>query len=104
LSSDRLKLNDTLTFRFDLVSEKSTSQQLMIDYKIYYAKKSGQLLPKVFKLKEVTLQPKEKISLTKKQRFQDFTTRKLNSGEHRIEIVVNGKMVKSAGFMLNRST
>jgi len=102
LSSDQLKLNDALTFRFDLVSAKSTSQQLMIDYKIYYAKKSGQLLPKVFKLKEVVLKPGEKITLTKKQRFQDFTTRKLHSGEHRIEIVVNGKTVKRAGFMFTR--
>jgi 3-methyladenine DNA glycosylase AlkC len=102
LSSSRLKLNDSLTFTFDILSEKSSIQRLMVDYKIYYAKKSGQQLPKVFKLKEVELKPGEKITLNKKQRFQDFTTRKLHSGEHIIELIVNGKPMKRAKFIVNR--
>lgn len=93
-----IRLNDSLQFQFDLVSEKSISQTLMVDYRIHYFKKSGVQLPKVFKLKEITLKPHEVLSFVKKQRFQDFTTRKLFSGLHVLEIVVNGEVVKRKTF------
>lgn len=93
-----IKLNEKLQFNFSVVSKKNTSQRLMIDYRIHYYKKSGTQLPKVFKLKEVTLKPKEEASIVKTQRFQDFTTRQLHSGTHRLEILINGKVVKSASF------
>ena len=98
LTNSVIRLNDSLQFQFDLVSEKSTNQTLMIDYRIHYFKKSGLQLPKVFKLKEVTLKPGEVLSIVKKQRFQDFTTRKLFSGIHVLEIVVNGEVIKRKQF------
>ncbi|MEO7992056.1 MAG: DNA alkylation repair protein [Chryseolinea sp.] len=102
LTNSVIRLNDSLQFQFDLVSEKSTNQTLMIDYRIHYFKKSGMQLPKVFKLKEVTLNPGEVLSIVKKQRFQDFTTRKLFSGLHILEIVVNGEVVKQKQFEFKR--
>ena len=98
LTNSAIRLNDSLQFQFDLVSEKSTNQTLMIDYRIHYFKKSGAQLPKVFKLKEVTLKSGEILSIVKKQRFQDFTTRKLFSGIHVLEIVVNGEVMKRKQF------
>ena len=98
LSQPVVRLNDSLQFQFDLVSEKSSSQTLMIDYRIHYCKKSGAQLPKIFKLKEITLKQNDVVSITKKQRFQDFTTRKLFSGLHVLEIVVNGTVVKRKTF------
>ncbi len=98
ITNSVLRLNDSLQFQFDLVSEKSTNQTLMIDYRIHYFKKSGLQLPKVFKLKEVTLKPGEVLSIVKRQRFQDFTTRKLFSGVHVLEIVVNGEVIKRKQF------
>ena len=98
-----IKLNEKLQFNFSVVSKQNTSQRLMIDYRIHYYKKSGTQLPKVFKLKEVTLKPKEEVSIIKTQRFQDFTTRQLHSGTHRLEILINGKVVKSVTFEFVRS-
>ncbi len=98
LTNSLIRLADSLQFQFDIVSEKSMNQTLMIDYRIHYFKKSGVQLPKVFKLKEVTLKPGEIISIVKKQRFQDFTTRKLFSGIHVLEIVVNGVVIKRKQF------
>ncbi|HOX82485.1 MAG TPA: DNA alkylation repair protein [Chryseolinea sp.] len=98
ISNTKIRLNDSLQFQFELVSKKTTSQTLMIDYRIHYFKKSGVQLPKVFKLKEITLKPGEVISITKAQRFQDFTTRKLFSGTHTLEIVVNGEVMKRKQF------
>ena len=102
MASDVVRLNDLLQFQFDVVSEKSKAQKLMIDYRIHYYKKSGIQSGKVFKLKEITLAPGETISVIKKQRFQDFTTRKLHSGQHVLEIVVNGEVVKRKRFEFMR--
>lgn len=100
LKKSTLVLGDYLEFSFDLVSEKITEQKLVVDYVIYYRKKSGELSPKVFKLKELVLLPKQRLSITKKQMFKDFTTRKHNGGEHRLEIQVNGKIIESRLFKL----
>jgi len=102
LNKTQLRLNETLQFQFELISEKSVSQRLMIDYRIYYIKKSGVRLPKVFKLKETELKPGAILPIVKRQRFQDFTTRKLHSGLHVLEILVNGKVVHQKKFAFLR--
>lgn len=93
-----IRLNEELIFQFDLASEKTTSQRLMIDYRIHYCKKSGVQLPKVFKLKEIDLKPGEKLSIVKKQRFQDFTTRKHYNGTHVLELLINGEVAQRKRF------
>jgi 3-methyladenine DNA glycosylase AlkC len=98
MASDVVRLNDVLQFQFELVAESSKPQNLMIDYRIHYRKKSGIQSGKVFKLREVTLARGESIFIIKKQRFRDFTTRKLHSGQHVLEIVVNGEIVKRKTF------
>lgn len=96
----KLKLGESLVFEFDLVSEKNKTQKLVIDYVIHYRKKSGELSPKVFKLKELHLTAKERVSISKKQVFKDFTTRKHEKGQHIIEIQVNGKILSRQVFHL----
>jgi 3-methyladenine DNA glycosylase AlkC len=93
-----VKIGTALTFEFDLISKKNSAQRLMVDYRIYYAKKTGALLPKVFKLKDVVLNPGSSITISKKQSFQNFTTRKHFPGKHKLEILVNGEVIKQATF------
>ena len=100
LTKSKLKLGENLEFKFDLVSAKSKNQKLVIDYIIHYCKKSGELSPKVFKLKELTLKPKETITITKKQLLKDFSTRKHFAGKHFLEIQVNGKVLTKQAFTL----
>lgn len=100
LNKTKIKLGEELNFNFDLISEKIKSQKLVIDYVIHYAKKSGGQSPKVFKLKELDLKPKQTVSISKKQRFQDFTTRKHYSGKHIVEVMVNGKSLMKKQFVL----
>ncbi|MBT1707045.1 DNA alkylation repair protein [Fulvivirgaceae bacterium PWU5] len=102
LDSTTIQLNDNLQFAFEITSEKTKAQKLMIDYRIHYVKKTGVQLPKVFKLKEIELAPGETIHISKKQRFQDFTTRTLHAGTHVLEVMVNGKVVLSKKFELVR--
>jgi 3-methyladenine DNA glycosylase AlkC len=96
----KLKLGDNLYFEFEIVSGKSKPQKLVVDYLIHYRKKSGELSPKVFKLKEIDLQAKQTLSISKKQLFKDFTTRKHFGGQHAIEIQVNGKILHKQDFKL----
>lgn len=102
INKSTLRLNDTLLFQFSMASTKKTNQRLMVDYRIHYSKKSGVQLPKVFKLKELDLKPGETLTIKKQQRFQDFTTRKLHSGTHLLEIVVNGNVVAKNKFEFKR--
>lgn len=102
LNKPLLRLNDVLLFQFDLMSQKKTDQRLMVDYRIHYSKKSGVQLPKVFKLKELVLKPGEIYAIKKQQRFQDFTTRKLHTGTHLLEIVINGEVVAKKKFEFKR--
>lgn len=100
LTKKTYQLGDTLEFSFNLVSEKTTAQKLVIDYSIHYTKKGGELSPKVFKLKEIVLQPKQKATIIKKQVLKDFSTRKHHAGRHVVEIMVNGKVMGGKEFML----
>lgn len=96
-----LQLGDSLQFSFDLISESPEPQKLVIDYAVHYAKASGSNSRKVFKLKEVTLLPGQQISVSKKQLFQDLTTRKHYAGKHVLEVLVNGKVLGSREFDLH---
>jgi 3-methyladenine DNA glycosylase AlkC len=101
LNSSKLNLGESLQFEFDVISQKSKSQKLVIDFKIFYCKKNGELSPKVFKLKELELKPKQVVSINKSHRFQDFTTRKHYAGKHIIEIMINGNVYSKKEFMLS---
>ncbi|MDQ3048735.1 MAG: DNA alkylation repair protein [Bacteroidota bacterium] len=100
LEKNKLRLGDMLSFSFDISSLKSTSQKLVIDYKIHYCKNSGELFPKVFKLKEVVIKPKQSLKISKLHSFKDLSTRKHYSGKHAIEIMVNGKSFSQKEFIL----
>jgi 3-methyladenine DNA glycosylase AlkC len=102
LLKNEIRLNEDLVFKFSLVSEASSAQKLVVHYRIHYVKKTGQRLPKIFKLKEITLKPSERIQLSRKQRFQDFTTRQHFPGVHVIDILVNGETVHSKKFSFER--
>ncbi len=101
ISAAKLKLGEVLEFSFGLVSLKTTAQKLVVDYIIHYRKKAGQSSPKVFKLTELVLEPKQKVQISKKQVFKDFTTRKHFKGSHFIEIQVNGKVMGGMEFYLH---
>ena len=97
ISQARLKIGDRLRFSFRLKSPKAT--RLRLEYAVYYAKSGGRQSRKIFQLAEKNFTAGDH-SISKEQRFQDFTTRKHYPGKHRISIVVNGKELASKDFML----
>jgi len=100
LEAKTIRIGDDLRFSFELLSEKNSEQKLAIDYKIHYFKPSGQLHPKVFKLKEVNLKANQILHLEKKHSFKHFSTRTQHPGKHLLEIQINGEIFASAQFTL----
>jgi 3-methyladenine DNA glycosylase AlkC len=100
LTNSQLTLGDSLNFVVQLTSTATSKQKLVIDFVIYHMKANGQLSPKVFKFKELTLKGKESIELTKQHKMKAIITRKYYSGKHQIAIQVNGKeyVIKDFNF------
>lgn len=99
LESECVTVGKTLVFTVPIVAKEDVS--LMVDYVIHFCTKPGTLSPKVHKLKQITLKKGEKITLKKKHPFQaNMSTRTLYAGEHKIELQINGTIVKSGVFEL----
>jgi 3-methyladenine DNA glycosylase AlkC len=78
-----IQMGEDLIFEFEVQSKGDTSQNLMIDYVIHHMKANGKLAPKVFKLAKKKLKSRETLQLFKKHSFQQISTRKYYSGNHR---------------------
>jgi hemin uptake protein HemP len=103
LKKQTILVGESLEFNFEITSQNS--QNLIIDYVIHFKKKSGQLSPKVFKIKKNSLEANQTISINKSHPLRIMSTRKLYSGEHKVSIQVNGKIVAEQKFLiLNPST
>jgi 3-methyladenine DNA glycosylase AlkC len=100
LSAKTIQLGERLSWAFDLVSSSHRSQRIIADYAIHYVKKSGALSRKVFKLAELDLPAHGKVTLSKSQRFQNFTTRTHYAGMHHLELLINGRPSAEARFNL----
>jgi 3-methyladenine DNA glycosylase AlkC len=95
IQNSRLKIGDTLTFSLDVTNQSKKSQQLRLEYVIYFMKNNGKHSKKVFQLSSKHFAPGT-ISFKRNHRFKDFTTRKHYPGEHILAISVNGvEKVKS---------
>lgn len=95
-----IPLGSTVTFSFEIESLSAELQPLMIDFVVYHMKANGKQAPKVFKLSKKTLQPGERLAITKTIAFKPISTRKYYSGEHGIAPKINGRIFPSAKFTL----
>jgi len=93
-----LSLGDKLTLSVELLSQSDKPQQLVVDYLVHYVKKSGGTSPKVFKMKELTLEPHGQHSFQRLQHIRNFSTRTHYCGQHLVELMVNGKCLARSRF------
>lgn len=102
ISPRSISLGDQVTLSFRIESRQTKAQRLVVDYAVHYVKKSGATSAKVFKLKELTLEPGSTVTITKRQTIQNFTTREHHPGLHKIDILINGELFGSDAFELAR--
>ncbi len=95
------QINDILQFKFEIKSKTSRTQKLAIDYVVHFQKSNQKLSPKVFKIKVIDLKPNEIYKIQKNHSLKPVTTRRYYSGEHKIQIQINGELVAEAFWHLN---
>lgn len=91
LNKEKIKMGETLSFRFALKSSSKIPQKIVVDYIIHFVKASQSTSGKVFKLKTLELAAKETIIIEKKHHLRPITTRVYYPGKHALEIQINGK-------------
>lgn len=99
LNGKKFKLNDCLEFSLTLQSTAKEVQTIIIDYAIDFMKANGKKGKKVFKLKTLNLEGKEKITLRKKHSLKPITTMKYYPGLHHLYLQVNGHLVAQRDFI-----
>lgn len=100
LDCTALKIGQRLRLKTAVRSAVPEPQRLVVDYRLYYQLANGRAGSKVFKWKNILLQPDETLILEKAHLFQQMSTRHYHSGKHTIELLVNGQSVDVASFML----
>jgi 3-methyladenine DNA glycosylase AlkC len=100
LNKNRVKLGEFIEFSVVLLSSTKQNQSVVLDYKVHHIKANGMTTAKVFKWKNLTLQPNEMLQMKKSHTFKKITTRKYFSGEHSIELLINGMPLIKANFEL----
>lgn len=99
LDKKALSIGDVLTFSCDITVEKKSKVRL--EYAVYFVKAKGKPSKKVFKITEKDYDSGT-YSISKKQSFQEQTTRKHYPGTHQISIIVNGEEKAKALFELKK--
>jgi 3-methyladenine DNA glycosylase AlkC len=71
-----------------------------VDLRVHFVKASGSTSPKVFKVREVELEPGERVAMSKTVSLQQQTTRTHYPGSHQVDVIVNGTAHTAGSFEL----
>ncbi len=96
----QLRIGEDFRFSFNICWKGKSIVKLRIEYGIDYMKSNGKTNRKIFQIKEAEFNPNETVSITKKQSFQERTTRKHYIGKHNLAILVNGDQLAEFPFEL----
>jgi hypothetical protein len=72
----------------------------LIDYKIIYSNPNARHCEKVFKIKQLSLKSNTPVLIEKKHLFKHMSTKKLYSGNHQIQLQINGRLYDKGDFTL----
>lgn len=93
-----VRLGERIAIAAELASDAPEDQRLVVDYRIHYARTGGKTAAKVFKLKTFDLAADGTARLDIAQTIRDFSTRRHHPGNHRVELIVNGRTMAEAAF------
>lgn len=100
ISKKTLKIGDEFSFETSIQLLDKTAHDIRVEYNIYFMKSNGKHAPKIFQIGTYLLNPKQEITIKRKHKFANLTTRKHYTGEHALAIVVNGKELAIQKFVL----
>jgi 3-methyladenine DNA glycosylase AlkC len=94
----RVTIGGRVAMAFTLRSTARAAQELLIDVAVHFVKASGVTGAKVFKLKRLTLAPREQADLQTSFSLAIHTTRVPQPGEHAVDVLVNGQRIPAGSF------
>ena len=100
LDRKRVPIGGKLAVRFALRRSDGRSAAACVDYAVCYASANGSLRRKVFKGEVRQVQPHRAEAFELVRDFVVRTTRRLYPGLHRVEVLVNGRVLGAADFQL----
>ena len=100
LATLEVTIGSALEFSFSITSTANKPQSLLIDYHLFFRKANGELAPKTFKITKTTINPGETLKFNKRQLLRPMTTRALHTGNHEIELQINGTTYPRKKFNL----
>lgn len=96
----RVALGNDITLTITLTSRARKPQALLVDYAVHHVKADGSGAPKVFKGWTLELDADAQRVLVKRHALKPITTRRYYAGAHRVDLLVNGRVVAEAAFEL----
>ncbi|MFD3541158.1 DNA alkylation repair protein [Streptomyces sp. NPDC058662] len=101
VTTSRVAVGEYLVFDYAVTNTGALPAELVVDYVVHHTKANGARTPKVFKLATRALAPGATLSGTKRHSFKPITTRRYHSGEHLVQLQVNGRVRGEAAFVLD---
>ena len=93
-------LGESLQFELCFTSTNLQPQNLILDYIIHHVKANGSTTTKLFKWKTIKLAAGKSHRSQRFHKIKPITTRTYYPGQHGVEIMLNGKSLARADFML----
>ncbi|MFE9479889.1 DNA alkylation repair protein [Streptomyces spororaveus] len=101
VTTPRVAVGEYLVFDWAVTNTGELPAELVIDYVVHHTKANGTRTPKVFKLVTRPLAAGETLSGTKRHSFKPITTRRYHSGEHLVQLQINGRVRGEAAFSVD---
>lgn len=98
----RPRMGTKVVITVTLENPSRRAQQVVVDLVVHFVKASGGTSPKVFKLANVALAPREAVALRKTVSLADLTTRRHYPGRHVVALQLNGAAEPLGAFTLVR--
>lgn len=100
ITPQRAQIGSAVALAFALTNPTKQAQNILVDLRVHFIKANGKASAKVFKLKAVTLSPRETMIMQKKISLAEMTTRKHYPGQHEVEVILNGEAMRLGSFEL----
>jgi 3-methyladenine DNA glycosylase AlkC len=94
----RVTIGGRVTMTFTLRNTARAPRDLLVDVAVHFVKARGVTGAKVFKLKRLTLGPREEADLQTSFSLAIHTTRVPQPGVHEVEVIVNGQRIPAGSF------
>lgn len=94
------QIGDSVQVSCTLVNKGQQPASALVDFRIHFVKSNGNTSPKVFKGKELELEPGQQNTISKRISLKQQTTRTHYPGRHAVEVLINGKSIPASHFEL----